>query len=356
MKRCLALSCCLIVATYRTTPAASLSGTWFMRGPDATDIVGPSLGWIDAVETFTTFVDETRSGPHGYTSLLQGRFIATGGFATQRVRAAATNYGDLRAFASSRSDKPTGMEVNQFYAVNAGVVIRSTDTFQYLFLPTANKPVPETLTLKFALDGNLAIQANPTGLPFNRFLERANIRASARGPRAYYIDPATHQPSPYGWDAQVGAEVVAGSFYGGLGSTQPHLELTLYVDPDYSPPAISGTPFLVSYSFTLELLANAESGQNEALADVFNTLTFKSILFPDGTTPESQGMALVFDSGIASPNLRGVPEPRGMALALATISGGVWHRRRRTVRRQVRSASSAAMASGEFRGFSRGAV
>jgi hypothetical protein len=66
--------------------------------------------------------------------------------------------------------------------------------------------------------------------------------------------------------------------------------------------------------------------------------TFKmvSITLPDGSTPESEGWAVVFDSGIPSPNLSSaVPEPSSLTVVCIGVVGGLvyaWRRRKQTAR------------------------
>ena len=55
------------------------------------------------------------------------------------------------------------------------------------------------------------------------------------------------------------------------------------------------------------------------MADASNTLLIDSITFPDGSTPESHGYQLEFESGHLSPNLRQVPEPASATLAGVTL-------------------------------------
>lgn len=53
-----------------------------------------------------------------------------------------------------------------------------------------------------------------------------------------------------------------------------------------------------------------------------NTLTITSVLLPDGSTPESQGMSLGFASGVPSPNLA-VPGPGASVLLIAGLGGAL---------------------------------
>lgn len=56
-----------------------------------------------------------------------------------------------------------------------------------------------------------------------------------------------------------------------------------------------------------------------------HTLGLEAILMPDGTTPESNGFELVFDSGMQSPNL--VPEPSTLAMITFGLLAFVIRRR-----------------------------
>jgi hypothetical protein len=65
----------------------------------------------------------------------------------------------------------------------------------------------------------------------------------------------------------------------------------------------------LTYLWSLQAVTAARLGF--AHADASHTAELVAILLPDGTTPESQGFTLTFDSGMASPNLAtaAVPEP-----------------------------------------------
>jgi hypothetical protein len=67
-----------------------------------------------------------------------------------------------------------------------------------------------------------------------------------------------------------------------------------------------------------------------AIADFLSTATLTGVFLPDGTTPESHGGHVSFDSGMTSPNLSSVPEPSirvllGIGIGVIGIAG----RRRR---------------------------
>jgi hypothetical protein len=64
------------------------------------------------------------------------------------------------------------------------------------------------------------------------------------------------------------------------------------------------------------------------------TMKLTSLTFPDGSTPESLGYDIVFDSGMQSPNIELVPEPHALSLwtigiAAALVVQNIKLRRRR---------------------------
>ena len=141
-----------------------------------------------------------------------------------------------------------------------------------------------------------------------------SVIATAQGPKAYYVD-ILGNPAPIGRPAQIFMEVVPGSFFGGEGTIKQSGTLQLFVQPEYTLPANNSAPFLVTQEFKLMLQSNVLSEGGKSLADASNTLFIDSITFPDGSTPESQGYQLEFESGHLSPNSRQVPEPAGASLA-----------------------------------------
>jgi hypothetical protein len=86
-------------------------------------------------------------------------------------------------------------------------------------------------------------------------------------------------------------------------------------------------------TYRYDLTTGAGSDYGSAVAAFGTTMTLTSITFADGTTPESRGFDLVFDSGIQSPNLTAIPEPRTLIVwSLLGASGvgiGWWRRRRK---------------------------
>ena len=111
--------------------------------------------------------------------------------------------------------------------------------------------------------------------------------------------------------------------YGYLFVTAPGvhpIDITLTTSVPVSP---TGS-FLVNYAVTLETWGRVGTTKG----DFFNTLTFDSILLPNGQTPESQGMTITFASGAISPN---VPEPSSTLLGALGGAGlpGFWRRRKK---------------------------
>lgn len=83
--------------------------------------------------------------------------------------------------------------------------------------------------------------------------------------------------------------------------------LRIKVRPQYTRPSsgeFDPTPIPVTYSWTVSLVAQAESARGIAKSNVGNTLKFTSITDEDGVTPESLGIVGAFASGNLSPNQR----------------------------------------------------
>lgn len=103
--------------------------------------------------------------------------------------------------------------------------------------------------------------------------------------------------------------------------------------------SFSGTVVLdvaVGTTFEIGGRAWAYAGAGEAIvsSNFGNTMTLTSILLPDGTTPESRGYTVAFESGFDPSSAAAVPEPTGFvlwgpALALA-IAAHVRRKRRAT--------------------------
>jgi hypothetical protein len=72
------------------------------------------------------------------------------------------------------------------------------------------------------------------------------------------------------------------------------------------------TPGYASWTVNGSAYAFVESVDGVATADISNTFMLESILFADGTTPESQGLQFWSSLGFDSPNI--VPEPSSLVL------------------------------------------
>ena len=72
------------------------------------------------------------------------------------------------------------------------------------------------------------------------------------------------------------------------------------------PVALSPVVTPVSTQVVSECTTLSQDGL--CLASFSSTLTLSAVFLPDGSTPESQGMTLSFDSGLTSPNLDGIVE------------------------------------------------
>ena len=128
----------------------------------------------------------------------------------------------------------------------------------------------------------------------------------------------------------------------GYGPTHVYEELYLYwvgEGPQSKTLDVTGIQFedVVSYDqwgadFSFRVETEAES--NLGYANSSASLVLESITFLDGTTPESQGWDIAFESGIESPNIASaspVPEPSTIALLSIGLLGigGYASRKRR---------------------------
>lgn len=351
--------------------AASVSGTWSMGGFDATNISQPRPGIVDIVNrSFSDSVYEVRSGtafsifsgPPGFNT---PNFYGDGFNTVTRVEASATQYGDLKAasYADNHDPLPSNWGQPPDYevvpgvrilpiitrSVSAGVSITSNETIKYLFKPTLSKPLPDELALKFSVEAELVL-VEPD-FPWQRlvpvppgedepnieslyFSDYARFQATAQGRNAYYLRAnGLPYPDSYEWYTDYDTnsldfrEVVLGA------DSQQNMNhsTTLYVKPEYTLPAVSSSPFVVAYKFQISLEAEtASTYADSSLADATHTMRFDSITFLDGTTPESRGYELEFESGHISPNLRPVPEPATIVLlGLAAVWGCAFYRKYR---------------------------
>lgn len=71
----------------------------------------------------------------------------------------------------------------------------------------------------------------------------------------------------------------------------------------------SSDPNIYMYDLSVTMITQAYGNFGSAESSFEHTLDLAAVLFPDGTTPESQGYSLSFDSGIQSPNIPNVPGP-----------------------------------------------
>ena len=74
-------------------------------------------------------------------------------------------------------------------------------------------------------------------------------------------------------------------------------------------------------SASISIGLRTAGGESKLLAP--NTIKPSAILMPDGTTPESHGWEIVFDSGLQSPNLVSVPEPTSFSLSLWALFAAI---------------------------------
>lgn len=268
---------------------------WGIDGP-----VYPNPNWSYFDGVFEDSVSIIRGGTAGDWFYDTG-FIPHGS-GTQQLNALATPYGDLKASAQVEYDLSSDFIISP--GSGAQVSIQSTDKIKYLFKPTLVKPLPEPLLLHLSVEAKFE-KYFKNGFPG----DTSDVSAyfSAGGPHAYYL---LHGERRSDW------------MTGGGGNQIPFFPegifkdaTTLYVEPQYVLPVDNRSPFQVAYDFTMGLTVTAGSLAFDASADASHTFRFDSITFPDGSTPESQGYALEFESGHISPNLRSVPEPSSAFIA-----------------------------------------
>lgn len=91
----------------------------------------------------------------------------------------------------------------------------------------------------------------------------------------------------------------------------------------------------ILYSYQLSLYSGASSDATSS-TDFFNTVTLDSITFADGSTPESYGWDIVFESGITSPNVtQSVPEPLTILGTATALGFGAFFKRKNTNKQEV---------------------
>jgi hypothetical protein len=146
------------------------------------------------------------------------------------------------------------------------------------------------------------------------------------------LDPSKSQFVAGGWDGISPVNGTLGPQYGAVFSFSGTFHLDVPIIPGKGYLGIPG-----AFYFEINEDANAvpggfDTGGSSSAGDPTG-LQLASVTLPDvgNVTPESLGVSLTFDSGIASPNLSAVPEPS--SLMLSAIGGVVmtvafcWRRR-----------------------------
>jgi hypothetical protein len=186
-----------------------------------------------------------------------------------------------------------------------------------LFLGSTDpQVVGSTLRLSFVATGSMDTNEGPSAV-----LTQKSVLISG-GDSSGSASAQLGEFGPQGWDSLV----VNGTSYVGTF----HADIAIIPGFDYVP-SVPG-------SFGYEVTASADTVVQDGnivnpFAAVSDPAQFLSITLPDkgNVTPESLGVSLTFDSGIASPNFAAVPEPATLTLlglGVASVIGHRWRRRR----------------------------
>ena len=162
------------------------------------------------------------------------------------------------------------------------VSVSWTDEISLVYNGTGQSTIfpGSSILLNYTLEGVLATSINGEKFPGNGVHSAASINFSSLSKS---ISFASHRDRSdlEGQDAKI--------------STQ--LSVAATIDPIWK------------VGFSTSLSAKANSSWGSGSASFLNTLSFDSVTFLDGTTPESRGFDVIFASGIQSPNLTNVPLP-----------------------------------------------
>lgn len=214
---------------------------------------------------------------------------------TASVSASSPNseYGDLHAKATV--DATRSINGGGFYDpyINSSVSIYRNNTIRFQYQPTPDKPVPDPYKLRYIMHG--AVGLNPNDRGYGQ-LDNATV----------YVQIKTNYPAP---NTPNNVSDIAQVWWNTPHNNALSKPLTLSILPIFDPVTANilisaGLPYPVSYEWSVLLNASVSGQIASCFADAGNTLRFDSITLPDGSTPESHGYNLVFDSGVLSPNLR----------------------------------------------------
>jgi hypothetical protein len=156
---------------------------------------------------------------------------------------------------------------------------------------------PDKLYVKYVLSGLLDAQAGNDGIQSPGFY--------GTGASIQILSSCSHDANSPAFCNQTGGQL---GTYRHLSSNGSAIfdRTTALIHTALASLVQSSDPDAYVYDLYVTMIATIYGNFGSADSSFEHTLDLASVLFPDGSTPESQGYSLNFDSGIQSPN---IPQP-----------------------------------------------